>query len=386
MTSRQGPLSNIGNSVLQHRGAASSPYKPFSMVASTEEGPLPVFDLQPFLSGDVTGRRELAESIASCFHRTGACIVRDPRVKPSDQSTFLDMMERYFQQPTEVKLRDARPHLHYQVGVTPEGVEVPKAAHDAAVQAMIRNQPDGHRAAPLEAGGGADPKWRFMARIGPRPATTQYAELNAAPVNPEGFEEWAGVVDGWGSKMLAAVSAVAELAAEGFGLPRTAFSDLMALGPHLLAPTGADLEKHGKLGRVFAGFHSDLNCLTVHGKSRYPGLHIWLRNGVRVPVRIPDGCLLLQAGKQMEWLTGGHVQAGMHEVVCSEATVAAIMAARKAGRPLWRVSSTVFGHIASDQVLRPLGHFATADTEMRYPEMTAGDFVQKELESIRLKV
>lgn len=45
-------------------------------------------------------------------------------------------------------------------------------------------------------------------------------------------------MDGWGSKMLAAVSAVAELAAEGFGLPRTAFSDLMALGPHLLAPTG----------------------------------------------------------------------------------------------------------------------------------------------------
>lgn len=42
------------------------------------------------------------------------------------------------------------------------------------------------RAAPLEAGGGADPKWRFMARIGPRPAATQYAELNAAPVNPEG--------------------------------------------------------------------------------------------------------------------------------------------------------------------------------------------------------
>lgn len=42
------------------------------------------------------------------------------------------------------------------------------------------------RAAPLKAGGGADPKWRFMARIGPRPAATQYAELNAEPVNPEG--------------------------------------------------------------------------------------------------------------------------------------------------------------------------------------------------------
>ena len=34
-----------------------------------------------------------------------------------------------------------------------------------------------------------------------------------------------------------------------------------------------------------------------------------------MPVRIPEGCLLLQAGKEMEWLTGGHVKAGMHEVL-----------------------------------------------------------------------
>jgi isopenicillin N synthase-like dioxygenase len=185
--------------------------------------------------------------------------------------------------------------------------------------------------------------------------------------------------------MLAAVSAVAELAAEGFGLPRAAFTDLMAFGPHLLAPTGADLEKHGQLGKVIAGFHSDLNFLTIHGKSRYPGLFVWLRDGTRIPVRIPDGCLILQAGKQMEWLTGGHVRAGMHEVVVTDATMPAIAAARSAGRPLWRVSSTVFGHIASDQVLTPLGAFATAAAQAIYPTITAGDFVQKELESIRLK-
>jgi hypothetical protein len=53
---------------------------------------------------------------------------------------------------------------------------------------------------------------------------------------------------------------------------------------------------------------------TIHGKCRFPGLFVWLADGRRVPVRIPQGCLLLQAGRQMEWLTGGHVQAGMHEV------------------------------------------------------------------------
>lgn len=87
------------------------------------------------------------------------------------------------------------------------------------------------------------------------------------------------------------------------------------------AVTGADLEKHGELGRVIAGFHrwaaaqsvpkifrmascsfiikefflffSDLNFMTIHGKSRFPGLHIWLCDGTRIPVRIPGEALFL---------------------------------------------------------------------------------------------
>ena len=79
---------------------------------------------------------------------------------------------------------------------------------------------------------------------------------------------------------------------------------------------GADLAKHNTLDMCYAGYHYDLNFLTIHGKSRFPGLFVWLRNGDRVPVRIPAGCLFIQAGKQLEWLTAGHVKAGMHEVTC----------------------------------------------------------------------
>ena len=79
--------------------------------------------------------------------------------------------------------------------------------------------------------------------------------------------------------------------------------------------TGADLGAHGQRGAVLAGWHYDLNFLSAHGKSRFPGLAVWLQDGRRLPVSIPDGCLLLQAGKQLEWLTGGHVRAGMHEVL-----------------------------------------------------------------------
>ena len=36
---------------------------------------------------------------------------------------------------------------------------------------------------------------------------------------------------------------------------------------------------------------------------------------------IPNGCLLVQAGKQIEYLTGGHVLAGFHEVVVNDSTI-----------------------------------------------------------------
>jgi isopenicillin N synthase-like dioxygenase len=72
-----------------------------------------------------------------------------------------------------------------------------------------------------------------------------------------------------------------------------------------------------------------LNFLTLHGKSRFPGLDIWLRDGTKVPVSVPDGCLLVQAGMQIEYLTGGLIQAGWHEVVVNQKTIDAIERAKK---------------------------------------------------------
>ena len=40
------------------------------------------------------------------------------------------------------------------------------------------------------------------------------------------------------------------------------------LGPHLLAPTGSDLAKYTEVNTIFAGWHTDLNFLTIHGASR----------------------------------------------------------------------------------------------------------------------
>lgn len=286
------------------------------------------------------------------------------------------MMEQYYE--TSDFQRDARPNLHYQVGVTPEYTERPRN-HSVTVETLEPHQKPVTLCPP-----NLDKKCRFFWRIGARPDTTQFEELNAEPVIPIGFPEWEDTMDMWGRKMLSALQDLAEMAGLGFGWEANTLSDIMRCGPHLLAPTGSNYNVHNQLNDVLAGFHYDLNLLTVHGKSRYPGLYIWLRDGTRTSVQIPDGCLLVQAGKQLEYLTGGYVKAGFHEVIISEKTLKVIEERKAQKKSLWRVSSTLFAHSASDAVLQPLAPYSTPETRQKYPPILAGNQVLAELKQIEL--
>lgn len=84
----------------------------------------------------------------------------------------------------------------------------------------------------------------------------------------------------------------------------------------------------------------------------------------------------------MEYLTGGYVRAGFHEVVVTKETLEAIEKSDLKQESLWRVSSTLFAHVASDCVLEPLGTFKTPKSKEMYPPVLAGDQVQAELNHI----
>jgi isopenicillin N synthase-like dioxygenase len=320
--------------------------------------------------------------LADLMHNMGALAIRDPRVTFDDSNSFLDILESYFERPQELLLKDARPEIHYQIGVTPEGTELPRCTSDPRCQQLVQDFPlEDRPQMPV----GPDAKWRYFHRIGERPDSTRFDDLNCEPVIPDGFPNWTRVLDTWGSKLVASAFTTAEMLAVGLNLPKDSFTKLMRNGPHLLAPTASDLKKHG-LGTILAGFHQDLNLMTFHGKSRFSGLSIWLRNGKKFPVSIPSGCLLCQAGMQLERLTGGYINAGYHEVVVTQSTVFQVEKARDEGRSQWRISSTLFSHVASDNILSVL--YGDEDeirvAKEKYPDISAGDQVQKELEYIKL--
>lgn len=74
----------------------------------------------------------------------------------------------------------------------------------------------------------------------------------------------------------------------------------------------------------------------------------------------------------------------MHEVVVSKDTIATLERADASGACTWRVSSTLFGHVASDARLSPLPGFKTKNSTELYPEILAGEFVAEALKRINL--
>jgi len=320
------------------------------------------------------------KKVAFMFCRMGALSLRDPRVNEMENNNFLDLLEKYFDQPSDTKLKDARPHLSYQVGVTPEGIETPRCTFDPSCKDRIEKMDPENKA---HYPSGSDVKWRYFHPVGPRLADTKFP-WNKETVYPEGFIDWKEKMDNWGNKLLAVGETLAEMAAIGIGLPRNSFVDLMKCAPHLLAPTGSDLNKYGTKDQILAGYHQDMNFISLHGKSRFSGLYVWLRDGKKTSVAIPDGCLLAQAGMQFEYLTGGAVTAGFHEVVVNDRTLEGIEKAKSENRPLWRISTTVFLHIASDNTLRPLFDL-DYESQDKYPPILAGDQVLNELKVIKMR-
>ncbi|TFL03547.1 hypothetical protein BDV98DRAFT_564389 [Pterulicium gracile] len=370
---------------------------------------LPVIDLDVFL----TQPRESAAVVAECNKAAsalityGALILHDSRVSEEDNSTFLDLLEDYFAQPQEILKQDERPELSYQIGVTLENTEKPKCAVDEPCLDIIQKLAPEERPLDIMAHS-PDPKCRFFWRMGKKPDyETEFPGLNAANVVPQAEslrERWPPVMDKWGKSMKDAVEGLGEMAAIGLGLDGETFRKAGEYGPHILAPTASDLAKYGKKDSILAGFHSDLNFLTIHGRSRYPGLNIWARNtGKRIAVKFPPTgrYLLVQAGKQLEHLTGGLIKAGFHEVVVNDATVEVINKRKEsfADRPLVRISSTFFWHLSSDFDLSPIPELAQRAQALHidqaklgvkeaipavYEPMKVGRQVQNELKHIAL--
>jgi isopenicillin N synthase-like dioxygenase len=355
------------------------------MIDQTING-IPVIDLKHYLEDEKILRREAAQAVFRSLLTYSAVIVKDPRISPEDFSGCQDLLRKYFNQPRSALLPDVHPEFHHQVGLSLEYAEGWRhSLLERAAGLPAEHQP---HIPPSNYSG--DPKLRFFIRLGEARALTADDPLNQPPVIPRAFEHcWHSVTNSWGQKLLTTGGTVLKMLEEVLGLEPGTLQNMTVGAPHLLGPNAANLDALNVPGTIINAYHYDLNALTIHGPANYPGLRIWLRDNTSLSVKMPPGHILIQVGQQLEWITGGLLTAGMHEVVVTQE---GLDARQKSDNP-WRISSPCFMHFASEHTLNILpearAQLKLTDQEWaerlrHYPPILVREQVERELYEIGL--
>ena len=370
-------ITDIGNNnkITKYFGkVATNPIKQVDTLS------LPVIDLSDFIDGK-SGNLSQCYELIEGLKKYGCLAVKDPRVNSKYNEDFIDNMEKYFENRGEKfyngeSIPDFKPEYSYQVGATPEFKETSRECAELIKNKYSEQPPFTPQPPPANA------LWRFFWRVGQVYDTDE--KLLPPQVIPQDFPHWEKTMDQWGYLMKDSCFTVAEMLALGFGWKRNELTKQLDGGCNLLAPTGSNLEKFNSEGDVLSGFHYDLNFITIHGKSRYPGLFVWTTEGQKMSVKVPEGCLLIQCAKQLEWLTGGELEAGYHEVIVTKKAIDMAEENKKVGKSAWRVSSTLFSQVRLDKKQLPLHQFKNPENVEKYPETLCYDQVADELKAIGL--
>jgi isopenicillin N synthase-like dioxygenase len=305
--------------------------------------------------------------ITSALYESGIFCVKVTKEFQQFNERFIDLLEKYADLPKEIKQQHIRKDLHYQIGLTPENIETPMD-HCEKVYRMGGNKPSGK-----------DPKQRWFHRTTPLVHTEIGGDLTGENIIPYEFPEWAELFNKMGDLFSGVLERVNTILGEELNYP---LIKLCENGNHLIAPTITPLKSLiDTQQKIIAGFHNDISFLTLHGRSRFPALNTWTRDNTKIRVKVPKDCILIQAGRQLEYITNGYIMAGFHEVVVENDTIVAYCKAKEENRSTTRISSTFFAHIASTNIMEVLPQFQTHDYHLSHPPIKECDWIRNELES-----
>jgi isopenicillin N synthase-like dioxygenase len=201
----------------------------------------------------------------------------------------------------------------------------------------------------------------------------RFSELmapNIWPDQPEGFRETFvelfAAFDTAGDKLLSAI-------AVHLGLAPDWFDHAVADGNSVLRllhypPVTEDAPN------VRAGAHEDINLITLLLGAEEAGLELLDKDGEWLPVKPPEGALVVNVGDMLQRLTNHILPSTTHRVVNPPV--------ERRGHS--RYSMPFFLHPAPDFLIKALPQTVTAENPEREPPITAHDYLAERLAEIGL--
>ena len=132
------------------------------------------------------------------------------------------------------------------------------------------------------------------------------------------------------------------------------------------------LQKDRPKQSLRAAAHEDINLITLLIAASSEGLEIKDRQGDWQPVRTPEGAIIVDAGDMLQNLTNGYFKSTTHRVVNPK------------DESKERFSLPFFMHAHSKGRLDPLKSCIEKTGGVKYPKISAGDYLNERLREIGL--
>jgi len=321
---------------------------------------VPVIDLARFLHGDPQDRRRVARETDAVCRDIGFLCVAGHGVPAATEAAVYDAAKQFFHLPEADKRRVEQPAPEVIRGYIGPG----RAA--LAVTRGDRTPPDlketfsmGAERPDAVGGGGAGT------------GTVDHFAPNLWPVRPAGFR--AAFVAHYAA-MTRLSSDVMRLFAAALDLPEDHFAG--AIDRHisiLSAMFYPDQAVPPEPGQLRAGAHTDFGTMTILKPDSAPGgLQVQTRAGDWAAVKAPQGSYVLNIGDLMARWTNDRWVSTLHRVVNPPPDV-------RLGSE--RLSIGFFHQPNHDARVACLPSCLDAEAGARYPEVSAGAYLQRQFES-----
>ncbi len=289
-----------------------------------------------------------AAALGGSFERFGFAMVSDHGVPEGLIERAWAMTRAFFDLPEDEKRSYYVEGGGGARGYTPFKTEIAKGAEYVDLKEFWhigRELPEGHR---------------FAADMAP----------NIWPDRPEGFRETFlelfAAFDTAGDRLLSAIARHLGLAPDWFDPAVKDGNSVLRLLHY--PPVTEDAPN------VRAGAHEDINLITLLLGAEEAGLELLDRDGQWLPVRPPEGAMVVNVGDMLQRLTNHVLPSTTHRVVNPPP--------ERRGHS--RYSMPFFLHPAPDFLIKALPQCVTAENPEREPPITAHDYLAERLREIGL--
>lgn len=311
---------------------------------------IPLVDLQRFTQGNAADRQAFVEDLGNAFHHTGFVGVINHGIPQELVDRFYRESQAFFALPEEIKRRYEIPGMAGQRGYTSFGKEHAKQSEVADLKEFFQ-------IGQTVTDGALDP--------------ATYPDNVAVSERPDFLDTGVALYRAFetsGGHLLRAI-------AIHLGLEENYFDPFIHNGNSILRAIHYPPITREPASAIRAEQHEDINLITLLVGASAGGLQLLHKQGEWRDIVPGENEIVVNVGDMLQRLTNDYLKSTTHRVV-------------NPPREEWhlaRLSIPFFLHPRSEMDLSALPSCVSAERPLKYPPITAGEYLDERLREIGLK-